>query len=111
MNFYQDWTPVVFEKKKNEVKRVSVLPQYRKIDENRESFEHKKISKKLADAVKVRRIELGLTQEQLANKINERPAVVNDVEAMRGVYDHVRINKLLRVLGLTLKQIYNDNCK
>ncbi len=107
MSFYhQDWTPVVFTKKtEQDTKEKKVIVQKSKLDDNRESFEHKKIPKHVADAIKNKRIEMKMTQEQLAKSINERPSVVNDVEAMRGVYEHVKINKILRVLGLTLKEI------
>ncbi len=108
MSFYQqDWTPVVFTKKTDTsvTKEKKVIVQKSKLDDNRESFEHKKIPKHIADAIKDKRIEMKMTQEQLSKSVNERPSVVNDVEAMRGVYDHTKINKILRALGLTLKDI------
>ena len=102
----QDWEPVVFRKKKVEEKKPHFQANsIKKLDENKESFEHKKIPKALADAVKSARVSKGLTQDQLAKNINERPCVVNDIENARGVYDHTKINKLLRALGLTLKNI------
>ena len=96
-----------FKKKKPEEtkhKHVEVSP-LKKFDDNKESFEHKKIPKALADAVKSARVSKGLTQDQLAKSVNERPCIVNDIENARGVYDHTKINKVLRALGLTLKNI------
>ena len=106
MNFQQDWTPVVFKKKSTEQpKKQYVVNPLKKLDDNKESFEHKKIPKKIADAIKTARVDKKFTQDQLAKMINEKPCVVNDIENMRGVYDHVKINKILRALGLTLKNI------
>ena len=105
MNFQQDWTPVVF-KKKTETKHhhIEVSP-LKKFDEHKESFEHKKIPKSISDAVRKTRTDKKMTQDQLAKLINEKPCVVNDVENGKGVYDHTKINKILRALGLTLKSI------
>lgn len=102
----QDWEPVIFKKKKPEEKKphVQVSP-LKKLDEHKESFEHRKIPKSIADAVKNARVSKGLTQDQLAKNVNERSCVINDIENARGVYDHMKINKVLRALGLTLKNI------
>ena len=85
------------------VKVGSMVSQ--KLDDNRENFHHKKISKELADAVKNKRIELKLTQAQLAQRINEKVNVIQDIESVKSVYNHVMVNKTLKALGLTLKQI------
>jgi ribosome-binding protein aMBF1 (putative translation factor) len=76
-----------------------------KLDDNREDFHHKQIPKELADAVKNKRIELKLTQVQLAQRINEKVNIIQDIEGMKSVYNHVMINKTLKALGLSLKQI------
>ena len=103
--FVQDWEPVVFKKKKVDDIKPKVVHGVRKVEQNRESFEHKTVPKNVADAIQKKRIELGLTQAQLAQKINEKPAVVNDIECCRGVYNPMHINKVLKALGLTLKNI------
>lgn len=103
--FVQDWEPVVFRKPKVDETKPKVVHGVRKVDQNRESFEHKTVSKELASCIQKKRLELNMTQVQLAQKINERPSVVNDIECCRGVYNHVHVNKILKVLGLTLKNI------
>lgn len=107
--FFQDWTPVVLRKNKesDELKQKKHFQgnPLKKFDEHKESFEHKKIPKKISDAVRNTRTEKKITQEQLAKLINEKQCVVNDIENGRGVYEHVKINKVLRALGLTLKNI------
>lgn len=103
--FSQDWEPVVFRKKKVDETKPKVVHGIRKVEQNRESFEHKVVPKNIADAIQKKRIELKLTQAQLAQRINEKPAVVNDIECCRGVYNSTHVNKILRALGLTLKNI------
>lgn len=100
----QDWEPVVFRKKKLDETKPKVVVGTKKVEKNLESFEHKKIPKSIAETIQRKRLELKLTQAQLAQKINEHPSVVNDIEACRGVYNPVHINKTLKALGLSLKQ-------
>lgn len=106
MQIQQDWEPVVFTKKKEHVKPQgpSGNPQ-KKFDTNAESFEHKKIPKYISDAIKQTRLDQKLTQDQLAKKINERSCVISEIESMKCVYNHVTVNKILKALGLSLKNI------
>lgn len=75
-----------------------------KILGDQEVFKHKHIPKSLTDRIRQRRIEMKLTQDQLAQKINVRPSIVKNIESCIGPYDHVNINKILKAVGLTLKQ-------
>lgn len=107
--FVQDWTPVVFKKDKSkdlEKKGPKGPTHAQKLDENTENYkDHKKIPKALADAIKQKRIEMKLTQDQLAKKVNVRAGIVNDIESQRGIYDHVTIEKIKHVLGITNKSL------
>lgn len=119
--FHQDWETVVFRKKEQSTvvqKRVlgqgSVLGQgivlgpthAQKLDSNSENYkDHKKVPKVLADAIRKRRIELKMNQEQLAQRVNVRSGIVNDIESQRGVYDSVTIEKIKRVLEITNKNL------
>ena len=103
--FGQDWEPVVFHKINPDDKPKHRPHGIQKVDKNREGFDHRGVPKDLADRIQTRRIELELTQVQLAQKINERPSIVNDIECCRGVYNHIHVNKILKALNLTLKQI------
>jgi ribosome-binding protein aMBF1 (putative translation factor) len=108
-SFHQDWEPVVFTKKpkKDETKKGYSGPsRTQKLDENKESFDdHKKIQKGLADAIKSARIQLKMSQGQLAKQVNVRSNIINDIEAQRGIlYDHVVMNKIKKVLGIKYKQ-------
>ena len=107
---HQDWNPIVFKKNTPNKQTETVLRQRqfttkKVLDENPETFDHKKVDKELADAIRNKRCELQMTQVMLAQKINEKPNVVQEVETMKAVYNHVIINKLLKALGLSLKKI------
>lgn len=108
MNFYQDWDPVVLSTKTAKSETCTSptgSSRAQKLDEHKESFDdHKKIKKVIADAIKNTRIELKITQEQLAKQVNVRSNVINDIEAQRGIYDHVIMNKIKKVLGIKYKQ-------
>jgi ribosome-binding protein aMBF1 (putative translation factor) len=101
MNFQQDWDPVVFSKKPPIQKKgpAGIL----KVLKDQEVFRHKDIPKSLVDRIRARRVELKMTQEQLANRINVRPVIVKNIESCIGPYDHVNINKIMKAIGLTLK--------
>lgn len=105
--FKQDWEPVVFTKKVEKKGSIPRGPTHaQKLDENTENYkDHKRVTKKLADAIKQKRIELKMTQEQLAHKVNVRAGVVNDIESQRCIYDAATIEKIKRVLGITNKSI------
>jgi ribosome-binding protein aMBF1 (putative translation factor) len=83
----------------------STIVSVKKLDDNPESFAHKKIPKHIADAIQKKRLELKMTQLSLAQKINEKPNVIQDIEGAKGVYNHVLVNKTLRILGLSLKNV------
>lgn len=126
MYAHQDWDTYVFRvKQKDNAKNEKSIRQAQqngvpietikkpkvsnniKLEEDPEVFVHKKIDKQLADAIRNKRCELNLTQASLAQRINEKPNVVQEIETMKAVYNHVIINKVLKALGLTLKSIKN----
>lgn len=129
---HQDWKPVVLNVKKEgtgrdeksvrqaqllgrpietQIRKTSkhqgtgAIVSITKLDDNGEAFAHKKVDKQLADAIKNKRIELKMTQAVLAQRVNEKPNVIQEVETMKSIYNHVVINKILRALGLTLKDV------
>lgn len=98
--FAQDWEPVVFKKKKLEDKPKGpsgALPHI--LREDPDEFRHKTVSKELSKVISSKRIKLGLTQDQLAQKLNMQPIVVRDIEACRGPRNSVAINKILNFLS------------
>ena len=117
---HQDWNTVTFKTKNNKINgEVETLVRnkniqsdnsvnVKKLDDNPETFALKKVDRELADAIKNKRCELKMTQAMLAQRINEKPNVIQEVETMKAVYNHVIINKILKSLGLTLKMVRNN---
>jgi ribosome-binding protein aMBF1 (putative translation factor) len=101
---YQDWEPVVLTKKKETQQR---RPPTRKKEPSLEEDgkKLKTVPVHMAHEISKARTSLGLTRSQLAQKINEKPSVVSEIETGGCVYNHVHVNKILRALGLTLKNV------
>jgi len=49
------------------------------------------------------RNEKGLTQKELATKINEKPQVINDYEAGRAIPNNQILSKIERIIGIKLR--------
>jgi putative transcription factor len=56
----------------------------------------------LAKKIQQARVAKSLTQAQLAQKINIKPAIINDYEQGKGVPDNTVITKLARALATKL---------
>lgn len=97
----------MFTKKKQEKKNpVPQVSHEKKLsDQNPESFKHKTVPVQMAQKIANARTSLGLTRTQLAQRINEKPSVVADIETGGCVYNHIHVNKILKALGLTLKSV------
>ena len=54
----------------------------------------------------------GLTQKQLAQQLNEKPALINDYESGRAIPDNALIAKIERMLGSKLpRQAKKKSCQ
>lgn len=118
MYSHQDWNVVVLRKKDNKTTSVNeafrqgqavqtiaktkpteTLVSLNKLDDNPEDFKHKKVPKEIAEKIIRKRIELKLTQADLAKKINVPVAKIQEVEAMKSVYDANLLNKIRRAIN------------
>ncbi len=110
MHSHQDWNIVILHNKSQTVsKEIHRIPRLKhnndtlvsvhKLYDNLEDFKHKRVSKEIADKIKAKRIELKMTQSDLARKINVPLIAIQDIEAMKSVYDHKLLNKIKRVIG------------
>lgn len=107
---HQDWNVVVLRKHGNQSnatketkpkqKEIPTLVSIRKLDDNKEDFHHKLISKDVSTAIIKKRLEKKLTQSDLAKQINEQASVIQDIEAGKAIYNHQVLNKIYRVLGI-----------
>ena len=60
------------------------------------------VSFNLRTALQKARQAKGLTQKQLAQHLNEKPALINDYESGRAIPDNALVAKIERVLGSKL---------
>ena len=103
---HQDWNTVYvhLDKKKNngqkESKKTTGPSEKTKLDNTHgEDFKTKKVNSNLSTEIRTRRNIKGMTQKELAQKINVKPAIINDYESGKAVPDPKIINKLKRILN------------
>ena len=104
---HQDWKPIIVkknkEKKDNKTPKITKIgdpnvKMEKKIEEGK--MEHNKITNELRSLIQKGRCSKGLTQKELANKVNLPVSVINDIESGKAIYNHVQINKIKRFLNL-----------
>ena len=109
----QDWTPVVFNKKRSaeshtpSTKSSSSSSSLANVgiynaasdDDVRKT---KYVSKSTSDAVRTARCGKSLTQKELAQKCNMDVAIIAELERGGGVYNPAHVNKLQNVLGVKI---------
>ena len=78
------------------------IPAY-KLDQADEPTRLPEVGLSLAKKIQQARVAKSLTQAQLAQKINIKPAIINDYEQGKGVPDNTVITKLERVLATKLR--------
>lgn len=74
-----------------------------KVDRDNEVAPPSKIDMGVGRAIQKGRQDKGLTQKELASKVNEKPNVINDYEAGRAVPNQVLLGKIERAVGVKLR--------
>lgn len=74
-----------------------------KLDRETEELRHETISLDVGKLIQQGRQAKNLSQNELATKINEKPQVITDYEAGRGIPNNVIMGKIERVLGIKLR--------
>lgn len=74
-----------------------------KLDRETEELKHKAIDTNVARYIQQGRAAKGLSQKDLATKINEKQQIVNDYEAGRGIPNNIILGKMERALGMKLR--------
>ncbi|XP_055686994.1 endothelial differentiation-related factor 1 homolog [Lutzomyia longipalpis] len=74
-----------------------------KLDRETEELKHEKISLDVGKLIMQGRQSKGMSQKELATKICEKPQVVNEYEAGRGIPNNVILAKMERALGIRLR--------
>uniref|UniRef100_A0A336LN95 CSON014800 protein n=1 Tax=Culicoides sonorensis TaxID=179676 RepID=A0A336LN95_CULSO len=74
-----------------------------KLDRESDELKHKTILPSVAKTIQQGRQAKGWSQKELATKICEKPQIVNDYEAGRGIPNNVILGKIERAIGLKLR--------
>ncbi|KAH9925253.1 ylMBF1 [Fomitopsis serialis] len=74
-----------------------------KLDRENEVAPPPKILPSVGKAIQTARMEKGLTQKDLAQKVNEKPSVIQDYESSKAIPNPQVLGKLERVLGVKLR--------
>lgn len=74
-----------------------------KLDRETEELKHEKVPLDLGKLIQQGRQGKGLSQKDLATKVNEKTQVINDYEAGRGIPNQLVIGKIEKVLGMKLR--------
>ncbi|GJP41678.1 hypothetical protein CLOM_g1319 [Closterium sp. NIES-68] len=75
----------------------------RKLAEETDVLAHEKVSVDVKTAIQKARLDAKLTQAQLAQKINEKPQVVQEYECGKAIPNPQILGKMERVLGVKLR--------
>ena len=101
---YQDWEPVVLRKSKPEEKKThhDPLAEVRKIENEEKKFS--KLGLDMRQRLTQARVAHGLTQAELAAKINMRPQIIHELESGKIIPMNEKnvLNKLQNVLKISL---------
>lgn len=74
----------------------------RKVEAETENFSLKKAGRELGLAIQRARQEKGWKQKDLAQRINEKPTVINSYESGKAIPNHQLISRIERALGTKL---------
>ncbi|CAH0545695.1 unnamed protein product [Brassicogethes aeneus] len=74
-----------------------------KLDRETEELRHDAIPLDMGKLIQQGRQAKGLTQKDLATKINEKPQIITDYEAGKGIPNNIIIGKIERAIGIKLR--------
>ena len=74
-----------------------------KLDRENEELKHKTLNPSVAKLIQQGRQSKGLSQKDLATKICEKPQIINDYEAGRGIPNNTILGKIERIIGIKLR--------
>ncbi len=121
LNVPQDWTPVLLSGKKPVSKQNGTAPKYnideRKSDEAKSAaakmyaLEHSEdvtvqtIPLSISQEISKARVAKGLTQKEVAQRLNVQPAVITSYENGKAIPDNQMLQKIARELGTKFSKI------
>lgn len=74
-----------------------------KLDRETEELKHEKIPLDLGKLIQQGRQSKNWSQKDLATRVNEKPQVINDYEAGRGIPNQIVLGKIERAIGIKLR--------
>jgi len=74
-----------------------------KLDQETEELKHDTVSLDVSKLIQQGRQAKGLSQKELATRINEKPQIITDYEAGRGIPNQLILGKIERVVGIKLR--------
>ncbi|XP_050301803.1 endothelial differentiation-related factor 1 homolog [Anthonomus grandis grandis] len=74
-----------------------------KLDRETEELKHESISLDVGKLIQQGRQSKGWSQKELATKINEKPQIITDYEAGKGIPNNVILGKIERAIGMKLR--------
>lgn len=113
---HQDWKPVIFRKSKSQlqkegkIKKEKVLntkrPNSKQCDVNFKKLDGddvpptKYVPKDIAKQIQQARTAKKMTQQDLANRLNVKKTIINDLESGKMILNKGFVNRVKRVLGI-----------
>lgn len=74
-----------------------------KLDRETEELHHDRVPLEVGKVIQLGRQEKGLTQKDLATKINEKPQVIADYESGKAIPNNQVLGKIERAIGMKLR--------
>ncbi|KAF7281168.1 multiprotein bridging factor 1 [Rhynchophorus ferrugineus] len=74
-----------------------------KLDRETEELKHETISLDVGRLIQQGRQSKGMSQKELATKINEKPQIITDYEAGKGIPNNLILGKIERAIGIKLR--------
>lgn len=84
-------------------KQLSASKNTAKLDRETEELHHEHVTLDVCKTIQQGRQAKGMTQKDLAQKVNEKPQVINEYESGRAIPNNQVMGKLERALGIKLR--------
>nr|XP_002129355.1 endothelial differentiation-related factor 1 [Ciona intestinalis] len=84
-------------------KKAATSKNTAKLDRETEELHHETVSLSVGRLIQKGRQQKGLTQKELATKINEKPQIINEYESGKAIPNNQILGKIERAIGIKLR--------